>query len=122
MPFSIQILINNYMKKDYIYIIINDLGYVKIGVSKNPNQRLKQLQTGNQSKLSLLFTEEFECDRKHLLDIENYIHKNCSYLCKRVKGEWFNIEQDNIEDLCRFVTYCRIRYEDDITFGRNKCR
>lgn len=117
-----KILINNSMKKDYIYVIMNDLGYIKIGVSKHPDKRVKQLQTGNQSKLYLLFTEEFNCDRNHLLDIENYIHKNCSFLCKRTKGEWFNIQEDNIDKLCKFITYCRIRYEDDITFGRNKCR
>ena len=51
------------MNKDYIYVIKNNDNYVKIGVSKHPIKRLKQLQTGNQSKLELLFTEEFECDR-----------------------------------------------------------
>ena len=49
--------INNYQ---YMYIISNDKGYIKVGISKNPKRRLKQLQTGNQNKLTLLFTEEFE--------------------------------------------------------------
>ena len=53
---------------------MNSLGYVKIGVSKHPDIRLKQLQTGNETQLNLLFTEEFNCSRDHLLDIENYIH------------------------------------------------
>ena len=44
---------------DYIYIITNELGYIKVGVSKHPEKRVKQLQTGNEHTLSLLFTEEF---------------------------------------------------------------
>ena len=65
--------INNYQ---YMYIISNDKGYIKVGISKNPKRRLKQLQTGNQNKLTLLFTEEFECERDHLLKIEKLVHKD----------------------------------------------
>jgi len=59
---------------DYMYIISNELGYIKCGVSCNPKRRVKQLQTGNEHKLTLLFTEEFECERKHLLHIEKAVH------------------------------------------------
>ena len=43
------------MKKDDLYIIQSDFtGMIKIGRSKDPNKRLKQLQTGNPNKLKLI--------------------------------------------------------------------
>ena len=38
------------MKKDYLYIIGNDKGYIKVGVSKNPERRVKQAMS-----ISLLY-------------------------------------------------------------------
>jgi len=43
------------MKKDYLYFIQSDrTGMIKIGRSKDPSKRLKQLQTGNANKLKLI--------------------------------------------------------------------
>lgn len=102
--------------KLYIYIISNEDSNIKIGVSKHPDKRVKQLQTGNEHKLTLLFTEEFDCDRSHLLKIEDKIHKECKYLCEGLQGEWFKISPNNIERLKKFIIYNRIRYEDDINY------
>ena len=42
------------MNNDDLYIIQSDkTGMIKIGRSKNPQKRLKQLQTGNPNKLKL---------------------------------------------------------------------
>lgn len=100
--------------KDYIYIIGNDQGYIKIGVSNNVKRRLRQIQTGNEHKLTLLFTEEFECTRKHLLHIEREIHRNLHKLATKCIGEWFCVEEDNIDAVKRLITYYRIRYEDNL--------
>jgi len=43
------------MKSDDLYIIQSDVtGMIKVGRSKNPDKRLKQLQTGNPNKLRLI--------------------------------------------------------------------
>ena len=43
------------MNKDNLYIIQSDVtGMIKIGRSKDPQKRLKQLQTGNPNKLKLI--------------------------------------------------------------------
>lgn len=98
---------------DYIYIISNSNGFVKVGVSKNPTKRVKQLQTGNGEKLKLLFTEEFECTRKHLLHIEKKIHKDLSQKCSKQIGEWFQISPEQIQSIKNTIIWHRIRYEDN---------
>lgn len=107
------------MNKDYIYIISNDLGYIKVGVSKNPNRRVKQLQTGNEHKLTLLFMEEFRCERKHLLCIEKEIHKNLKQMATKCVGEWFYLDTYKLDSIKNIITFHRIRYEDD-TLAFNK--
>ncbi len=110
------------MTYDYIYIISNDQGYIKVGVSKQPNKRLKQLQTGNEHKLTLLFTEEFECSRKQVLRIEKLIHKELRRLTTKMVGEWFKLNEDELTSIKNTITYHRIRYEDDINFFERKFR
>lgn len=41
---------------EYVYIIQSELGLYKIGRSKNPAKRLKQLQTASPIKLFLIHT------------------------------------------------------------------
>ena len=101
--------------KDYIYIIGNDQGFIKVGVSKHPNKRLKQIQTGNEHKLTLLFTEEFECKRLQLLRIESAIHKELKKVSTKCTGEWFSVDTENISKIKNIITFYRIRYEDDLT-------
>lgn len=98
---------------DYIYIISNLNGFVKVGVSKNPIKRVKQLQTGNGEKLKLIFTEEFECPRKHLLHIEKKIHQVLSSKCKKRQGEWFEISNEQLQSIKNTIVWHRIRYEDN---------
>lgn len=102
---------------DYIYIITNELGYIKVGVSKHPEKRVKQLQTGNEHTLSLLFTEEFNCSRNHLLKIEDQIHRTLSLSAEDHRGEWFKLPADKTpQDIQNLITYSRIRFEDDQSY------
>ncbi len=108
------------MNKDYIYIISNDLGYIKVGVSKHPEKRIRQLQTGNEHKLTLLFTEEFNCTRKHLLNIEKEIHHQLQRISNKAIGEWFFLDNTNLDSIKNTITFYRIRYEDDeLAFNRS---
>lgn len=72
------------MSSDMLYLIqCDETQQIKIGVSKNPNKRLKQLQTGNGSKLRLLKVYQIEND----IFIEKRLHK--MFWQNRRKGEWF---------------------------------
>lgn len=75
----------NNKKKDSLYIIqTNNCGMIKIGRSKNPEIRLKQLQTGNHSKLKLIWVFE------GLGHKEKYYHELLKQF--KIKGEWFSYD------------------------------
>ena len=97
--------------QDYVYIIANDKDYIKVGISKDPNKRVKQLQTGNPNKLKLLFTEEFECKRDHLLKIEKLIHKSLSPYKEDCMGEWFKIDMSKLQEIKNIIVIHRIQYD-----------
>lgn len=100
-------------QKDYVYIIADQHNYIKVGISKNPNKRIKSLQTGHPDTLKLIFTEEFECTRKHLLNIEKLIHRDLRLKNYKKRGEWFNVPETDLEDIKSIIRYNRIRYEDN---------
>ena len=62
---------------------------VKIGISNNPQKRLRQLQTGTGNQLKLLQTYKTENDRHW----EKRIHK--MFWQNRKKGEWFALNPLN---------------------------
>lgn len=83
----------------YVYIIQSlDEGYYKIGVSKHPHNRLKQLQTGNSSKLKLV--EVYQSEYAH--SIEKTMHRR--YSTFRKEGEWFEL---SLENEWSFIKECK---------------
>lgn len=72
------------MKHVYLIQSLEDSTY-KIGVSKHPKKRVKQLQTGNSSELKLV--ESYESEFAHR--IEKSLQRRYSYLKK--EGEWFDM-------------------------------
>ena len=73
----------NKMNKDDLYIIQSDVtGMIKIGRSKDPQKRLKQLQTGNPNRLKLIAS--FKEKGKE----EKYLHEVLNNY--KLKGEWFS--------------------------------
>ena len=78
---------------NYIYLLktIDDCVKYKIGVSKNPKKRVKQLKTGNPNGIELLqFFESI-----YAYKIESKLHKE--YKSNKLDGEWFVFEDDSIE-------------------------
>lgn len=70
----------------FIYIITDGTNF-KIGVSKkDPNLRLKQLQTGHPAKLTLYNSFKVPSDKVYLLEKE--AHKIIQYQYPK-RGEWF---------------------------------
>lgn len=91
----------------FIYLIQSlENSYYKIGVSKNPKRRIKQLQTGNASELRLIDTYESEYAYK----IEKTLQRKYSYLKK--KGEWFDM---SITNEVFFTQECQ-KIEESIIF------
>jgi hypothetical protein len=71
----------------YVYAIQEtDTGNIKLGISKNPQKRLKVLQIGNSSKLRLVAYKKAENRFKD----EAYLHSLAAPL--NLHGEWFNAD------------------------------
>lgn len=94
----------------FLYVIgASDSGPVKLGISANPDRRLRALQTGHPERLRVFHRESVPPDKAPLF--ERLLHRDVGYL--RTIGEWFNmtvehaiahvqftlIEYDNIDDL-----------------------
>ena len=89
----------------YIYLIQSiENGYYKIGVSKHPKKRVKQLQTGNSSELKLI--ESYQSEHAH--KVERALQRRYAYLKK--EGEWFDL---SIKEDVSFLSDCQ-RIEETI--------
>lgn len=93
--------------KGFIYIIENN-GVYKVGYSKNPQRRLKTLQTGCSNKLKLVYQLEIETAKTYI--IEKIIHKSLSRY--KVLGEWYKTDLDEI---ISSINFAKIRYDNDGT-------
>jgi hypothetical protein len=72
--------------EQYLYVIAaHPEGPVKLGMSANPEKRLRQLQTGHAEPLSLFHVEPIEAARCRLF--ERLLHRDIG--CHRKQGEWF---------------------------------
>lgn len=94
----------------FVYLIQNlETSNYKIGVSKNPNKRLKQLQTASGEELKLVATFETTNARK----VESALHNQ--YSPYKTQGEWFNIslvEEVSFGEICSKI-------DENITYLRN---
>jgi hypothetical protein len=97
-----------------IYVIASsktNSGPVKIGISNQPEKRLKQLQTAFPEKLEIKYIEKLETKLK-ARELEKYLHKDISHL--KSHGEWFNI---SVEEAIKYVQFTIITYlASDLTF------
>lgn len=91
----------------YIYLIQSlENSYYKIGVSKHPNKRLRELQTGNSSKLKLIHSYQ----SRYAYMIEKTMQRRYSHL-KR-EGEWFDM---GVINETTFIDECK-EIEETISF------
>jgi len=79
-------------KNAYVYLISDGVN-IKIGVSQNPSNRLKTMQTGNASKLELLWSKCY----MNPYAVEASIHN--MHFQNHVIGEWFNLSSSSIEEV-----------------------
>ena len=79
-----------------IYLISTNT-HIKLGFSKNPKRRLKQLQTANAEKLMLL--KVFPGDKK----VEKELHDLLDEY--RMEGEWFLYDDDIFKTIDIYLKY-----------------
>lgn len=77
----------------FIYVISNSRSY-KIGASKHPKKRLKELQTASDEKLELIYTFKSKFGIKLEKAIQRFLR---SYI---KNGEWFEIDIEKIKEIC----------------------
>jgi hypothetical protein len=75
------------------FMYSEDAHCVKIGISKNPKQRLTAVQTGFPHKLEIIKTQETDDARK----LERELHKALADF--RLHGEWFSDDVLGLLDL-----------------------
>lgn len=91
------------IKYTKVYVISNG-NYLKIGISKNPQRRLKQLQTGSPNVLFLL--GYWTGLRKH----EQEIHAQLKPYLTIQNHEWFDIDLDKVLPLINRITQSEPEY------------
>ena len=82
-----------------VYLLLEDSNnYYKIGISKNPTKRVKQLQTGSAGLITIYNIFE----SKYANKIERTLHRK--YNLANIKGEWFEL---TIKEAQNFINDCR---------------
>lgn len=97
----------------YVYLIAAEhgLGNVKIGLSKDPHSRLRQLQTANADKLTIYKT--WKCDS---LQEARQVEKSAHILLSKYKtnGEWYDVSYDvAIEAVERVINKSSLVQEEE---------
>lgn len=98
-----------------IYLIrAQEIYLYKIGITKNVNKRIKQLQTGCPYKLELI--ESYE-PKFFVNKIEKTLHRSCACYqtnpdFSELQGEWFNLPNEIVFD---FLNTCK-KNEENLIF------
>jgi hypothetical protein len=81
-----------------VYLIRGNDGRYKIGIAKDPKQRIRQLQTGNPDSMKLIEIYQSE----NAFKIETALHNRFSHV--RQSGEWFDL---SVTEEVKFIEMCR---------------
>ena len=96
--------------KKYVYLISDSNTYnYKIGISNNPERRIKTLQTGNDNKLKIV--HKILCE--YYTHVEKALHHR--YNLNKINGEWFELSNN---DVIAFPEYCQ-KIDNNIKIVKN---
>jgi hypothetical protein len=85
-----------------LYVIAaSDQGPVKLGISNDPERRVRQLQTGHAAPLYLFHSEPIE-----QAFLERRLHKDLAHV--RTRGEWFDV---SVSDAISYLRFSLIEHE-----------
>jgi len=96
----------------YVYLIQSgksNNSSVKIGVAKEPEKRILELQVGNAYLLTLIGKIPAN-SRKHAEYLESRLHKYFSRY--HIRGEWFQGKKINIKQAIDYIGNDCLKYED----------
>ncbi|HXB40077.1 MAG TPA: GIY-YIG nuclease family protein [Bacteroidia bacterium] len=80
----------------YVYFMLDTKNhYYKIGISNEPEWREKTLQSEKPS-IKLIVAKKF-VNRRIAANLEKALHD--SYSHKRIRGEWFQLDKEDIEEI-----------------------
>ena len=82
----------------YIYIVKNNNDLCKIGLSKNPKKRIRNISTQTGQEINIVYISDKLYDGNN---VESRIHG--LYSNKRKLGEWFELDNKCINDIIRFI-------------------
>ena len=77
-----------------------DLIRIKIGRSRNPESRMRQLQVGSAVKLKMLGTVKCR-DESHAQSIEKFAHS--IFHKQRRRGEWFHLSVKHLAQMKHLI-------------------
>lgn len=84
----------NKSDKGYIYVITDGQNNYKVGSTKDIENRISYMQTGNAFELKL-YAQWLLYDYENA---EKILHEFLSD--KRIRGEWFKLEEKDIHEMC----------------------
>jgi len=84
------------IKSGFVYLITDNCGSHKVGMSKNPMQRLESLRRSTANNLELVHT----INTIDMIGLEAYFHG--VFLAYKISGEWFKLPDSAIAE---FVGY-----------------
>lgn len=78
-----------------VYVMGREIGPVKIGVSRNPDKRIVEIQSGCPYPIEILYWVRAR-DRPNAFELERDFHE--VFRDKRLTGEWFSMNADDASD------------------------
>jgi len=92
-------------EKVYVYLIHSETDHInqyKIGISKHPENRIKELKTANPNIVGVV--DKYLCDSREIAHkVETWFHKY--YRIFNIDGEWFMLDENELID---FTNNCKI--------------
>lgn len=79
--------------------VIECKGFFKVGISKNPDSRLKQLSAAAPFDLNLVRVFEFDCPNCALI-AEEFAHRKLTEMGLFHRPEWFSGKEQEIVEVC----------------------
>lgn len=89
----VGIAANRKARPGFVYVIVAENSYCKIGKTTNPDDRLSRLQTGN--PFQIRYEILIRCDDNHA--VEQALHRRFDQ--KNMTGEWFRLSPEDINDI-----------------------
>jgi hypothetical protein len=84
----------------YVYFIRMTENYTKVGMTGDIDKRMSNLQTGSPFPLKLIRS----CKTTSPRVVERLLHYMLTKQNKHIRGEWFNISDGEIDELCTMIS------------------